>query len=234
MKVTAAGGTRAKLSLGGALDGAIIGAPAGYVATANGSNGAAWSSNVQTLWANGSNLLKGPSLNIAAGSNIILTLDAGAAGSVPSNTVRIHAANLGSSSFAPIDSGYLVTSAVAALTNEVAVGSNPGGELAGTWAAPEVAPVHSGSAHTVPRETLAGATRLTAATSLRVTLANGAVPFKGAYAIGSVSILDDTYVLQYKRATLNGNARVTLAGTGELFVFDLAPVGRLVLAGVGG
>ena len=57
---------------------------------------------------------------------------------------------------------------------------------------------------------------------------------RGTTGIGTVEILDDTYVLQYKRAGLYGNARASLRGTGELFVFDLAPVGRLVLAGRGG
>ena len=55
----------------------------------------------------------------------------------------------------------------------------------------------------------------------------------GTYAIAP-TILDGNYLLQYKEARLQGAARATLQGGAELFVFDLAPVGRLVLAGRGG
>ena len=48
------------------------------------------------------------------------------------------------------------------------------------------------------------------------------------------TIVDGNYLLQYKRASLSGSARASIAGTGELFLFDLAPVGRLILAGRGG
>lgn len=45
---------------------------------------------VQLITANGSNELLRPVVNFAAGSNIILSLDAGPGNSVPSNTIRIH------------------------------------------------------------------------------------------------------------------------------------------------
>lgn len=48
---------------------------------------------------------------------------------------------------APPDAAYLVTTADGTLTNEVVVGTSPGGELGGTWAAPTVDATHSGSAH---------------------------------------------------------------------------------------
>lgn len=48
---------------------------------------------------------------------------------------------------APTDAGYLVTEASTGLSNEVVVGTSPGGELGGTWAAPTVDAVHSGSSH---------------------------------------------------------------------------------------
>ena len=60
------------------------------------------------------------------------------------------------------------------------------------------------------------------------------LPFRGAYGLGSFQLIDGTWLLQYKRASLAGTARASLSGTSDLFIFDLAPVGRLVLAGSGG
>ena len=48
---------------------------------------------------------------------------------------------------APDDATYLVTTANAGLSAEVAVGATPGGELGGTWASPTVDASHSGSTH---------------------------------------------------------------------------------------
>lgn len=79
-----------------------------------------------------------------------------------------------------------------------------------------------------------GTNRFVAAGTGRLQVLTNGQPFIGSYGLGSVSIYDDTYRLQYKRATLNSTARATLVGTGELFIFDLAPVGRLILAGRGG
>jgi hypothetical protein len=76
------------------------------------------------------------------------------------------------------------------------------------------------------RMTLAGSSRLRAIGALDA--------MRGTFGINTAEVLDDNWLLQYKRARLAGNARLTVAGTGELFVFDLAPVGRLVLAGRGG
>lgn len=53
----------------------------------------------------------------------------------------------GGGAAAPDDAGYLVTVAHADLSNEVPVGATPGGELAGTWAAPTVDANHAGSTH---------------------------------------------------------------------------------------
>jgi hypothetical protein len=78
------------------------------------------------------------------------------------------------------------------------------------------------------------AQRIIAAGTGRLTVREPLQPLKGGYLLGSVQLITDQYLLQYKRATLNGNARVDLSGTAELYMFDLAPVGRLVLAGRGG
>lgn len=48
---------------------------------------------------------------------------------------------------APADATYLVTTADGTLSNEVVVGTTPGGELGGTWASPTVDATHSGSSH---------------------------------------------------------------------------------------
>src|SRR3989304_468533 len=48
---------------------------------------------------------------------------------------------------APTDADYLVGTANASLSAEIVVGTTPGGELGGTWAAPTVDATHSGSAH---------------------------------------------------------------------------------------
>lgn len=77
-------------------------------------------------------------------------------------------------------------------------------------------------------------TRVLMAGTGRLTVREPLTYFKGAYGMGPVEIRDDNYVLQYKRASLSGSTRVIAGGNAELFVFDLAPVGRLVLAGRGG
>lgn len=53
----------------------------------------------------------------------------------------------GSSGGAPTDADYLVGTANASLSAEIAVGTAPGGELGGTWASPTVDATHSGSTH---------------------------------------------------------------------------------------
>lgn len=53
----------------------------------------------------------------------------------------------GGGSAAPNDIDYLVGTADSDLTNEIVVGTAPGGELGGTWGSPTVDPTHAGSAH---------------------------------------------------------------------------------------
>ena len=48
---------------------------------------------------------------------------------------------------APTDVNYLVGTANGTLTNEIVVGTTPGGELGGTWGSPTVDSTHAGSAH---------------------------------------------------------------------------------------
>ena len=56
---------------------------------------------------------------------------------------------------APTGVDYLVGSASGDLTNEIVVGTTPGGELGNTWASPTVDATHSGSAHHADSHTLA-------------------------------------------------------------------------------
>jgi hypothetical protein len=60
-----------------------------------------------------------------------------------SGTAHTHA-------YAPDTADYLVGTAQGGLSAEIVVGATPGGELGGTWAAPTVDSVHSGSAHHDP------------------------------------------------------------------------------------
>ncbi len=61
-----------------------------------------------------------------------------------STTLHSHAGGGGG---APTGVDYLVGTADATLTNEIVVGTTPGGELGGTWASPTVDSTHSGSSH---------------------------------------------------------------------------------------
>ena len=54
-----------------------------------------------------------------------------------------HAAGAG----APTNADYLVGTANGSLSNEIVVGTSPGGELGGTWASPTVDATHAGSTH---------------------------------------------------------------------------------------
>jgi hypothetical protein len=63
---------------------------------------------------------------------------------------------------APATADYLVGTAQAGLSAEIVVGTTPGGELGGTWAAPTVDATHSGSSHAAAQ----AAAEATAATAL--------------------------------------------------------------------
>lgn len=85
----------------------------------------------------------------------------------------------------------------------------------------------------VDRVVYGGTERLIAAGAGRMFLREPLRPIRGAFSLGTFDVYNDNWLLQYKRATLVPGARVTLAGNAELFLFDLAPVGRLILAGRG-
>lgn len=94
MKVTRETRTFPLMTFGSVYGGSSGVGPPGSVPTSTGSNmGVAWASNVATITSNGSNLLLGPFINFASGSNVLFTLDQGPQplGAVPSNTLRIHA-----------------------------------------------------------------------------------------------------------------------------------------------
>jgi len=62
----------------------------------------------------------------------------------------------GAPSGAPTTADYLVGSVQGGLSAEIVVGTTPGGELGGTWGAPTVDAVHSGSAHVLAHSGLTG------------------------------------------------------------------------------
>jgi hypothetical protein len=79
-------------------------------------------------------------VDAAAATGSLRTLGAGAAQAAAGD--HTHGA-----SGAPSDADYLVGTAHAGLSAEIVVGTSPGGELGGTWAAPTVDATHSGSTH---------------------------------------------------------------------------------------
>ena len=66
----------------GSSGGTLVGGIAGTIPTANGSNGWSWAENVARITSNGSNIVAGPYVNFAAGSNMTFA--------VTSNTLTIH------------------------------------------------------------------------------------------------------------------------------------------------
>ncbi len=79
---------------------------------------------------------------------------------------------------APVGADYLVGTADATLTNEIIVGTSPGGELGGSWASPTVDATHSGSAHHAQSHALDGGDHtLAGATDGHTLQATGAATF---------------------------------------------------------
>ena len=101
------------------------------------------------------------------------------------------------------------------------------------WNATHNQSVPDGSTVTgdVDRYSLTSSQRVTINGTGRLAVEEAELPFRGSYGLGSFQLIDGTWLLQYKRASLAGNARASLSGTSDLFIFDLAPVNRLVLAG---
>lgn len=83
---------------------------------------------------------------------------------------------------APDDATYLVATSDPGLSSEVVVGAAPGGELGGTWAAPTVDAVHSGSSHAAVQ----AAAEATAAAALTAHLNDAA----DAHDAAAISVLD--------------------------------------------
>ncbi len=80
-------------------------------------------------------------INLIEGTNITLTVADDSANDEIDVTIATSVTG------GPTDADYLVGTANAGLSNEIAVGTTPGGELGGTWASPTVDATHSGSAH---------------------------------------------------------------------------------------
>jgi len=88
-------------------------------------------------------------LAVGTGANTAAKLAKGSDGQVltvdPTTHLLVWATPTGGG--APTTADYLVGTADAGLSNEIVVGTSPGGELGGTWASPTVDATHSGSAH---------------------------------------------------------------------------------------
>ena len=83
---------------------------------------------------------------------------------------------------APADADYLVGTANGDLSGEIVVGTTPGGELGGTWAAPTVDATHSGSSHAAVQ----AAAEATAAAALSAHVTDAS----DAHDASAISILD--------------------------------------------
>jgi len=99
MKITRLGPTQPILNSStlGSGGGTLVGGTAGYVPTANGSNGWAWAENVARITSNGSNTVTGPYVNFASGSNVTFA--------VASNTLTINSAAAATGFVTVIDGG---------------------------------------------------------------------------------------------------------------------------------
>lgn len=102
------------------------------------------------------------------------------------------------------------------------------------WNAGHNTSLTGGEVMAQPERFVAASTqRLTVADVARLQLLEDAGGLRGSFSVNTLDILNDTWFLQYKRTGLSGNARLSVFGTAELYLFDLAPVGRLTLAGRG-
>jgi hypothetical protein len=102
---------------------------------------------------------------------------------------------------APDDADYLVGTAHGDLSAEIVVGTSPGGELGGTWAAPTVDATHSGSSHA----TVQAAAEATAA---------GALATHAADTTGIHGITDTSALALTANAVMDGDtAGGVLSGT---------------------
>jgi len=91
---------------------------------------------------------------------------------------------------APTDVDYLVGTASAGLSAEIAVGTSPGGELGGTWASPTVDASHSGSTH--------AATQSAAEATAAAALATHEADTTSIHGIADTSALETTSGAQTK------------------------------------
>jgi len=92
---------------------------------------------------------------------------------------------------APTDADYLVGTADPDLSNEIAVGTTPGGELGGTWASPTVDATHSGSAHHADSHTVASHSDTTATGAELEELTDGSTTVLHAHTGGSGDVAAD-------------------------------------------
>lgn len=105
---------------------------------------------------------------------------------------------------APANVNYLVGTGSASLSNEIAVGTSPGGELGNTWASPTVDATHSGSAHHAQAHTVASHSDTTATGTELETLTDGSDA--GALHIHSAGLKSATKVVAATAASADMKA----------------------------
>lgn len=133
--------------------------------------------------------------------------------------VRALEAGGGGGGGAPTTATYLTTTAQAGLTNEVVVGATPGGELGGTWAAPTVDALHSGSTHAAIQAAAQAAAEATAATNLSAHLTDTV----DAHDASAVSVLDTAGNFsgtQVESVLAELHAAIPVGGGGTASIFD--------------
>lgn len=130
---------------------------------------------------------------------------------------------------APTTVDYLVGTADGGLSNEIVVGTTPGGELGGTWASPTVDATHSGSSHAAVQ----AAAEATAAAALSAHTGD-TVDAHDASAIsfvpnGSIAATDVQAAIQEVRDEASGGSFAleipvgTINGINDTFTLSVAP-----------
>lgn len=117
---------------------------------------------------------------------------------------------------APTTADYLVGTADAGLSNEIVVGTTPGGELGNTWASPTVDASHSGSTHAAAQ----AAAEATAAAALAAHVAATTL-LEASLDPGTVTVETEKFVVHRDHLKLSSTNRLTQEGTSRFYLRDI-------------